>query len=89
MNKEPQSKQLEHYIKKQIMDGIAVSLLSLKRTPSVDLFDAEDQFELPKLYTWQLPAVITLKLVKKKKKSTFYFVTFNLKYHSVVRTELS
>lgn len=48
------------------MDGIAVSLLSLKRTPSVDLFDAEDQFELPKLYTWQLPAVITLKLVKKK-----------------------
>jgi len=49
----------------------------------VDLLDAEDQFELPKLYIWQLPAVITLKLVKKKT-STFNFVTFNLKYHSVV-----
>jgi len=68
------------------MDGIAVSLLSLERMPNMDLFDAEDQFELPKLYIWQLPAIITLKLVKKH--PTFYFVTFNLKYQPAVRTEL-
>jgi hypothetical protein len=29
---------------------------SIERMPNVDLFDAEDRFELPKLYTWPLPA---------------------------------
>jgi hypothetical protein len=46
--------------------------------PSVDLFDAEDRFELPKLYTWPLPAVITLKLVQKSIQHYIFLLQFEM-----------
>lgn len=56
-------------------------LSSVKTMPHVDLSDVEDQFELPKLYTWQLPAIVTMKLIFKK---IIQFYNFGLKCNSEI-----
>jgi hypothetical protein len=79
MNKEPQSKH-DHYNRVELPRQEYTSCLSfsIERMPNVDLFDAEDRFELPKLYTWPLPEVIAYKLVQKSIQYYIFLLQFEM-----------